>query len=172
MSDEPDPPRKFYELKPREFERVNPPRPPEAAPASPPPASAPAPSADPGRPIDVRELFRQAQGTGPVLSSQAKPNADTNDVHAILRDNHARATAAGLNDVSLRPKRPSKRKRDYWLMMIAGTAILGPLAVISGARFVAGDRNAAPLFVYSLAGLIMFNATLWWVMWHIVEDYY
>jgi len=165
MAEETDPPRKFYDLKPREFERVNPPRPP-AAPEPPPLAPR---EIDPSKPIDVRELFQQAQTGGPLLSRHR--TANQTDVHTILRDNHARADAAGLNDVSLAPKRASKRKRDYWLMMGIGTAIFGALTVVSGASALAGNRGAAIVSVYALAALVMFNLALWWVMWHIVEDY-
>ncbi len=165
MADEPDPPRKYYEFKPREFDRVNPPRPPASE--VPPPL---APRAlDPSKPIDVRELFQQAQTGAPLLSRQR--TADKTDVHAILSDNHARDNAAGLNELEVKPKRASKRKRDYWLMMGLATAIFGTAAVVSGASVLAGNRGSAIVFVYSLAALVMVNLALWWVMWHIVEDY-
>jgi hypothetical protein len=171
MSDPSDPPRKFYDLKPRDFERVNAPRPPppEATTASSVPSDAPPANAGP---IDVKELFRQAQMGGPVLSSEAKRIVNPNDVHAILQDNLARANAAGLNDVSLRPKRPSKRKRDYWIMMIAVSVVFGPIAVVTGFQVAAGNHGGAMMFVCSLAALILIQITLWWIMWHIVDDYY
>jgi hypothetical protein len=169
MPDDAEPPRKFYGLKPRDYERVNPTRPPAPVvpPRSEPPVAPPAPDA----PIDVRELFRQAQTGQPLLSPRARPNSATNEVHALLRDNHERANAAGLNEVSLRPKRTSKRRRDYWVMMIAGTAVLGTITGLAALRILAGDNSGALFFVYGLAGLVMFNAALWWIMWHIVEDY-
>jgi hypothetical protein len=171
MSDPSDPPRKFYDLKPREFERVNAPRPPPPEETAASPAPADVPRVDRG-PIDVKELFRQAQMGGPVLSSEAKRKVDPNDVHAILQDNLARANAAGLNDVSLRPKRPSKRKRDYWIMMTAVSVVFGPIAVATGVQVAAGNRGSAMIFGCSLAALILIQITLWWVMWHIVDDYY
>jgi hypothetical protein len=170
MPDESDPPRKIYGLKPREFERVNPARAPAPVPAPGSEPPKPPPPAAVG-PIDVRDLFRQAQTGQPLLSPHARPNSAVNEVHALLRDNHERANAAGLNDVSSRPRRASKRKRDYWVMMIAGTAVLGTIAAWGAFRVLAGDDSGGLVFVGGVAGLVMFNAVLWWIMWHVVGDY-
>src|SRR4051812_5857985 len=82
MSDQPDPPRKMYGFKSREFDRANDP------PAPPPPS----PAVDPGivagenRRIDVRDLIRSGAGKGPQLGSNAAANR-ANEVHAMLQDN-------------------------------------------------------------------------------------
>lgn len=161
MADDPDPPRKFYQLKPKEFDVVN-----EHAPQSPPPSSELAakdsgPSEiNQGR-IDVRDLFKQASTPGPALASQ--PRAKANEVHAILAANHAHATAAGLNEVSHRPRPRSRRKRDYWLFMILLNAIFA---------FVAFGPFRNPVtFVYGLAGMVLFSAGFTWVMWFVMDDY-
>ena len=155
MADEQDPPRKFYQLKPKEFELLN----------DPPSAFAPqARKADPaveGRPIDVREIYQQANTAGPVLQKSRPPIA--NDVHAILADNLARANAAGLNTLAPKPKRRSRRTRDYFLVMIPLNAFLGFAAV--------GPYANAVTFVYGLAGMILFSIALTWVMFFIVDDY-
>lgn len=102
MPDEPDPPRKFYGFKPREFATANAPRP-----AAPPPAAAPLP--DPGivpvhdARIDVHDLHRAAATGLPLLSAPPSPIRE-NDVHTILRANLAVADAAGLNHVTIDPK--------------------------------------------------------------------
>src|SRR5262245_17975095 len=110
MAEEPDPPRKFYQLKPREFELLN----------DPPSAFVPlGHKPDPDhhtRKIDVREIYEQARTPGPVLAKVHKPLA--NDVHVILHDNHARANAAGLNELTPKPRRRSRRNRDYFLLLI------------------------------------------------------
>lgn len=173
MSDPGDPPRKFYDLKPREFERVNPPRPPAAGEPEA-PARAPRPVAPETGPIDVKAMFREAQLGRRLRSVEERERAaaaNPNEVHDILRDNHARADAAGLNEVSLAPKRASRRRRDYLVMMTIGSAFLGLMAVFSGFSALAGNKGAAIAFVSSSAGLVMFNIALYWVMFHIMEDY-
>jgi hypothetical protein len=169
VSDESEPPRKFYGLKPTEFERVNahPAPPVEPAASGAPPAEAPG-----SGPINVQDLFRQAQMSGPVLSSQANRKVDSNDVHVILRENLARDEAAGLYTLAPKEKRPSKRKRHYWIMMITSSTVLGPMAIITGFQTAAGNRGAAPPFVLCLSALILIQVSLWWVMWHVVDDYF
>ena len=160
MSDEPDPPRKVYGFKPRTFETANEPRPNAPAPAL--------PTRDPGivpaseRPIDVRDLARQATGQGRALEGVAPVNR-ANEVHAMLQDNLARANAAGLNDLAPKPKRLSRRKRDYWLLMAIGNLALAVLAVV-------GHSNLFML-VGSIAGMGLVSAAITWIMWHVMEDY-
>lgn len=172
MADPSDPPRKFYDFKAREFERVN--APPVPPPADTPPAPAPDPAPVQSGPIDVKEMFQQAQLRGPLLRSGATRDKAANartDVTDILEANHARAKAAGGFDVSYAPKPPSRRKRDYWRLMAIGTIFLGSMTVYTGIAVLGGNRGAAIPFVYSAAGVVMYNAALWWVMWHIMEDY-
>ena len=122
MLDPEDPPPKKYTLKPREFERLNAPPPPEAT-----------------------DHF-------PI----------ENDVHQILRENKAVAERAGLNELVLK-KVVSRRKRDYWFMLIAGNAfIVGGVAI---ARF-----NPISL-VFGLAGVVMLSLALTWLMWFVMDDY-
>jgi hypothetical protein len=147
MRDEPDPPRKFYQLKPKEFEIVN-------APVS-------AASAD-SSPTHVRGHLRAANKTSAVPTPP--PVAAPNEIQAILKDNLARANAAGLNDVSPGPKRRSRRKRDYWLVMVCGTTVLGTIAIKTG------PGQPIP-FTYAVGGLALFNFALWWIMWQVMDDY-
>jgi hypothetical protein len=162
MPDESDPPRKHYQLKPKEFEVVN-----ERLRTTPPTDGTSAP--DPGivrpdqGPIDVRELAKLGTPKGPLLSANQAANR-ANEVHAMLQDNLAKANAAGLNDLEYRPKKKSRRKRHYWLLV----AIVNP-ALLTVA-IAAGPSNAIP-FVCALAGVGMFNATWYWIMWQLVEDY-
>jgi hypothetical protein len=155
MQDEPQPPRKTYGFKPREFERANPARPEPPSDATPPtrdPGIAPADSGT----IDVNDLIRAGVGSGPQLGANAAPNR-SNDVHAMLRDNLARADAAGLNDVTLPPKRISKRTRDYFLMLIGGNVVL------------AGGFFLQPIFAG--AGVVLYNTGLAWIMWFVMDAY-
>lgn len=154
MPDAPDPPRKFYKFKPVDFENLNGVRSDSSLHDS-------QPLPDPGIiasekvRIDVRDLARAAKI--PIASSApAAPNR-TNAVHAVLQANLAKANAAGLNDVDLTPKRPSRRKRDYWLALALGNALLAVAIVIQP--------------IYGAAGVILYNLGLTWIMWFVMEDY-
>jgi hypothetical protein len=152
MPDEADPPRKFYGLKPRDFGRANDlPSAPLAEPPKPDPGITVAPSES----IDVRELIRAKAGDKSPLGSNTVKNRK-NEVHDMLRDNLAKADAAGLNEVKPR-RRMSRRKRDYWITMAIANAIL-----------IAG-RVVSPLF--GAVGLIMFNLCYTWLTWFVLEDY-
>jgi hypothetical protein len=160
VPDESDPPRKFYGLKPKEFERVN------EAPAA---AAGPDLRADPGitaakgGPIDVRELARQATGNKPLLDGTNQAANRDNDVHVVLRENLARANAAGLNTLTPKKKRPSRRRRDYWLVLMPVNAFFA---------FCAFGPYANPTtFVYGLGGMAFFSAGFTWVMFAVMDDY-
>jgi hypothetical protein len=153
MPDE-DPPRQFYQLKPREFEAVNRPSPPPA------PAGGGMPPTT-GR-IDVRDILKQASTPGPVLPT-TRATAQKNDVHVILEDNLARANAAGLNALSPKPKRRSRRRRDYLMVMI-------PLnAFFAFAAF--GPFSNVMLMAYGVAGIILSTLGLGWIMFGVMDDY-
>src|SRR5258708_1885544 len=116
MQDEPDPPRKVYGFKPREFERTNPAA--KAAPAA-------SPAADPGivaareGKIDVHELIRAGAGSGGQLGSNKVANR-ANDVHGILRDNVKRDIADGHYDLgTLDDSKRGSRIRNYWIGVVA-----------------------------------------------------
>jgi hypothetical protein len=155
MVDEPDPPRKHYQLKPKEFELLN-----DPPSAFTPQGHKPDPQIE-GQPIDVREIYQQAQTPGPVLQKSRVPMA--NDVHAILAENLARANAAGLNTLKPKPKRRSRRTRDYFLMIVPLNAFFG---------FAAFGPYANPVtFVYGIGGMALSTVAVTWVMFFIVEDY-
>ena len=144
MPEESDPPRKFYELKEAEFEAVN-------------------QRSDHQQSIDVREHY----GSATALSGipVPKPAPKENDVHGLLRDNVARANEAGLNALAEKSRRPSKRKRDYWFLMISGNALLALLFVTATAQ------GNAFMMAFSAAGIGLISAGLTWVMWFIMDDY-
>lgn len=153
VSAPPDPARQVYRLKPKPFERVN------AAPAQ---QSADL-GADPGvlpsaaGPIDVHDLIREAVRT-PSAASEGKATLDTtNEIHALLRENVRHAEAAGLHALPRPGRRRSRRRRDYVLAMIFGNLVL------------AGCTLVAPVF--GVAGLIIYNVGLTWVVWAVMDDY-
>ncbi len=116
-----DPPRKFYGLKPREFEKLN----------------------EPGK---------------------APEKSVEHDVYAMLQHNREVEKQHGFDEVSEIPvKKKSRRKRDYWLVLIGGNLLL--LGMVAIARF-----NPISL-IYGFSGIIIFTLSFTWVMWFIVDDY-
>jgi hypothetical protein len=157
MQDEPDPPRKFYEFKPTEFDRANavPPESPSAStqPVTPTPDPGIAPA--PNQKIDLYELIRAGATPPPQPGSTPLP-PPTNEVHDILRENRRRDLAAGWYELG--PLDDSKRRKrilHYWLAMLLINAPLGCAA----AAFGPGD--AIP-FVCSIAAMGMLSAWLTW----------
>jgi hypothetical protein len=153
MQDEPDPPRKFYGFKPKEFDRANP-VPPGSAPAQPVKAD-PGIASAPGRKIDLHELIRA--GAVPVKPPGSNPlQPRTNEVHDILRENRRRELAAGWYDVG--PLDDSKRRmriRNYCLAMLLTNIPLGCVAAS------VGPGSAIP-FVCSIGAMGMVSAWLTW----------
>lgn len=153
MQDEPDPPRKVYGFKPREFDRAN--TTPSAAPADTPP-----PAPDPGiasatGPISVHDLIRAGAGNGRQLGSNAVVNRP-NEIHDILRDNLKKDIAAGHYDLGvLDDSKRRRRIRNYWIAMAAVNLPLGAFA------FWIGHGAAIP-FVCAIAGMAMFSSKLTW----------
>jgi len=151
MKDEPEPPRKNYQFKDKEFERVN-----HAVTQETPVKRDAGESSDANAvPIDIKDLYRAAEGKNNPSALQAAPIPVENEVHQILRENAARE--AGFKDIKIRPKKMSKRTRDFWLLFGLGNACLGLL-----------------FFFNSLLGgasLIVCNLMLIWIMWFVMDDY-
>jgi hypothetical protein len=162
VPDDADPPRKFYALKStREFPISNPPT--TTAPASPAPKrTPPAAPPSPAGPIDVRDHLRDA-GLVPKTPTERSRVPSENEVHGILRDNLARANEAGLNTLSYKEPRRSRRKKDYFFLMALAVPFFGFLAW--------SERHNVVVFVSSIAGLGIFTAGVTWVMWFVMDDY-
>jgi len=163
MSDElSDPPRKFYGLKPREFDAVNgPPRPPaaDALPSGPDPGIAAAPSG----PITVQALNRAAAGTRPALGANG-PAARSNEVHDLLEVNRRKARASGEFVLGYIPPRASRRKRDYWILVIlANGGSIGFMGLVT--------RFDAAAMLGGLVGGLFLTAALTWIMWFVMDNY-
>ncbi|HTZ22231.1 MAG TPA: hypothetical protein VMC06_15210 [Opitutaceae bacterium] len=93
----------------------------------------------------------------------ATPTPAPTDVYQVLRDNLARENAAGMNAVKPKPKRPSRRKRDFWLMLV-----LGNLTIVS-TLFFTGRNVISTLFAFG--GVVLLSSGLTWVMWFVMDDY-
>ncbi len=152
MSDAPppppdsDPPRRKFAFKTPTFPVDNP------------PASTPSPHG----PTDVREHFRHAEAIRVAAAKNPAPSRE-NEVHGILRDNLARADAAGLNDVTPVEKRPNRRLRDY---LIVATAFNVPVITL-GLIF----RQSPVVWVCALAAFVLFNLRLAWILFVVGDKY-
>lgn len=145
MTDEPDPPRKHYGFKEREFKRDNP----SAADLP------PAPTA--------KDL---AMMSGPVVRSGAAASGakadDPNDVYAAMQINRAAEQQSGGDEIEIR-KIQSRRRRDFWLIFI-------PIELFFVFLAVTGHNN--PLqFVCAIAGAVIIGVTLPWIMFQLMGKY-
>ena len=78
----------------------------------------------------------------------------------MLQDNVDRARAAGLYELAPKPKRRSRRTRDYWTML-----------VVVNALFVGSVIWRPGVIVFAGAGIILFTVGLTWVVWVVMDDY-
>lgn len=144
-ADEPEAPRREFRFKPTEFERTNRPL-----------------NEDNTAPVvDLRTLYRQAN-VPPDKPAKSAPPAE-NEIHQILRANVAKANAQGFNEVEIVEKRTSRRNRDYWLLLIAGDAIIA-LAML------AFTRNLVAV-LGSMAFMLIYTVALTWIMRFVMDDY-
>lgn len=188
MSDASDPPRKHYQLKPREFDVVNEQlKAPSVPAAETPPAAFDSGVAAASGTFDVRELARLGAQTGSLLSGNAPANRE-NDVHAMLRDNLAKANAAGLNDLAPLPRRRSRRRRDYIALLIAGNLFIAgaytaemflgfqvqcivahmPNEFMNLVRFALANPAT---YILAPVGMLFYSGCLTWLMFGIMQNY-
>jgi hypothetical protein len=138
-----DPPPKKYDLKEREFKRENIP-------------GAAVPTAK-----DLAMISSQRTPTAPKPTVNPKPG-DPNDVYAILQQNRAVEKKMGLGEVEIK-KVKSRRKRDYWLLVIPCNLLVG---------VITWQGRADPfVLVCGIAGIVLVTLSLTWIMFHIMEDY-
>lgn len=143
--EEADPPRKNYDFKERTFKRDN-------APST---GQPPMPTA--------KELAMMAGPAAPTAKRTNTPKAgDPNDVYAILEHNRRVEKKHGMDTVEIREIK-SRRKREFWLLLVGGN-----LAIIGGV-FLSGINVVTVIF--GLAGLIIFSLGLSWVMWQVMDRY-
>lgn len=157
-----EPSRKYYDLKPRDYDTVNgPPRltPTEAAPTGPDPGITPATAG----PITVENLRAAAVGSQPLLGANAPLNRP-NEVHGLLNLNRQREQQAERDKIIISPKRASRRNRDFWLLVACAFG-----GCIGFTGLVSGFNPAVMLFGLG-AGLFL-SLALTWIMWFVMDDY-
>lgn len=140
-----DPPPKVYGFKERDFKRDNS----LSAPATPNPT--------------VKELAVMAGKVTRQTAGKSGPRADDpNDVHTVLQQNRAAEKQTGRDQVDLLQTK-SRRRRDYWLLLLSSEALLGVVA------FQGRDNPA--LFVAGLSGMVLVAVGLTWIMWQVMGRY-
>ncbi len=146
MPDEPDPPRKVYGFKERDFKRDN-------APAA---GGEAMPTAQ-----DLAKLAGDPVRTGRGGATGSKAD-DPNDVYAALQRNRAHEQAHGLDRMEIRRIR-RRKLRDYLLIMVPTQLLLGSITVLG--------RGNPVVFVSGLAGMVLMFITITWIMWQLMDRY-
>jgi hypothetical protein len=145
MPDEPDPPRKVYGFKEREFKRDN-------APAG---AEPPAPSVQDLAKLAGHHHYPSARKSGPKAG-------DPNDVFAVLQQNRRMEQRHNLDAIEIKKIR-SRKWRDYWI------GLIGVNAFIVGTVLLVGPNIVSVMF--GLAGVVLFSCSYTWLMWQIISRY-
>ena len=120
--------------------------------------TAPLPSDDPP---PVKHTLTTAKFEA-VNAPTATPTPAPTDVYQVLQDNLAHENAAGMNVVKPVPPRPSRRKRDFWLVLIGGN-----LAIMASVGFTSINVMTV---IYGFAGVILLSSGLTWIMWFVMDD--
>lgn len=143
MPDEPDPPRKVYGFKEREFARDN-------APGGTPPPT-------------VQDLAKLAGvHHDPRPRSGAPKAGDPNDVYKVLEQNRRVERQHNLDAIEIRKIR-TRRRRDYLLLLVGGNLFIAGFVLLLGVNFVT--------LMFGFGGVIVFSTGLTWIMWQVMGRY-
>ncbi len=141
-----DPPRKHYGFKDRAFKRDN-------APSS---ENAPMPTAK-----ELAMLAGDPVRTGRGGATGAKAE-DPNDVYAVLDRNRSSEKTHGGDQIDIREVK-SRRKRDFWLLLIGGNGFIVGSVAFLGTNVVT--------VMFGFAGVVLFSIGLTWIMWQVMGRY-
>jgi hypothetical protein len=111
--------------------------------------------------IPTRKFNLKPKSFEQVNGPSAEPSEQPTDVYAILEQNKRHAQRVEL-PVDLTPRR-SRRRRDYWLTMLVGNAVI----VLTVAAL---PRNPMVL-ACGFSGLVLFSLGVTWVMWVVMDNY-
>lgn len=138
---------------------------------SPPPPPAPAPS-DPGT---TRSPYKLKPKTDFAVSNPPLPRGECSPDHDVwaLRQTAADGTrpplalgdpqALQFPDLAPQPPRPNRKRRDYWLLILSGNAVLGTITALGwGNPFI---------MACGVGGMGAYTLGLTWVMWGVMGRY-
>lgn len=143
MPDEPEPPRKTYGFKEREFQRDN---------------------ALGGEAMPTAQDLAKLAGThhNPKPRDYAAKAEDPNDVFKVLEHNRRVEQRHDFDAIEIRKIR-SRKLRDYWIGMIGVNGLIVGLVLLLGPNIVS--------VMFGLAGVIIFSLSYSWLMWQIISRY-
>jgi hypothetical protein len=82
------------------------------------------------------------------------------DVYAMLQQNRAAEQRAEIIEIK---EVKSRRKRDYWLLLVPGTGSLALVAWLG--------RGNPYVLVFACSGIALLSLGLTWIMWFVMDDY-
>lgn len=85
------------------------------------------------------------------------------DIFAMLQQNRTIEKQLGKDEIEIAPKKKSRRKGDYWLVLVGGNLLI--LGLVAMTRF---NPISA---IFGGAGMIILTLSLTWVMWFVLDDY-
>ena len=101
------------------------------------------------------------RSSGRLRKSVAKAG-DPNDVHVVLQQNRKSEQAHNLDAMEIKETK-SRRKREFWLLLVGGNLCILGGVWLSGINVIT--------VIFGLAALIIFSLGLSWVMWQVMDRY-
>jgi len=105
-------------------------------------------------------------GSVPKEEVKAGPDpahVDPNDVQSMLLQNRAIERHHGQDEVELKVPRMSRRKRDFWLLLVLGNMLVVALVAL-------GSLNPMSV-IFGLSAMVLLSLGLTWIMWFVMGDY-
>lgn len=99
----------------------------------------------------------------PAAAGSRAKATDPNDVYALLQQNRAIEQQTGHDEIELRPPRKSKRKRDFWVILVGGNLFIIGSVLLTNINVVT--------VMFGLGGMVILSVSLSWVMWFVMSDY-
>lgn len=141
--------------------------------------------------VSHNDLIAAANQARPFSAAPADPAATApvkNDVHRILELNLQHDQARGSYRVAYPYTRRSRRRRDYWALLLGIGLLIFVVLIVEAYICVQVQVTVAkmpdqfqpifrqvlfgsPLFFYGLAMFIFFWAALTWLMYGVMDDY-
>jgi len=117
------------------------------------------PDNDPAQWQPLRLGKKEIERVNPPAGTEM--SGDRIDVYAILQEN-LRKSLPTEKPVDM-TRRESRRKRDYWLLLVAGNAAFAAVLAFTHINRVS--------LLFAFSGMIFFTAAITWVMWGVMGDY-
>ena len=85
------------------------------------------------------------------------------DIFAMLEQNRTVEKQLGKDEIEIATKKKSRRKSDYWLVLVGGNLLILGLVAITVLNLIS--------LLFGGAGMIILTLSLTWVMWFVMDDY-